>query len=611
MKEKLGDIMENFKEESYDKRFDFELWKKLFSYIKVYKKELFWLAFVMVGVAGIDALFPMLNKYAVDNFVVPETVDGIYRFALIYGGLVLVQALNVGFFIALAGKIETGIAYDIRKIGFKRLQELSLSYYDSKAVGWLMARMTSDVRKLGETIAWGLVDLVWGFTMMVAIMAFMFYLNFKLALITLSVVPVLVILSLYFQNKILKAYRVVKKINSKITGSFNEGIMGARTSKTLVREEENLKEFQGLTSKMKRSSIRAAIFSALFLPLVLTLGSIGTALALWSGGSSVISGTITYGTLVAFLAYTVRFFEPVREMARVFAELQSAQASAERVLSMIETEPDIKDLEKVIKEYGDQFEPKKENWPTLKGSISFEDVKFYYNQDEIILNNFDLDIKAGETIALVGETGSGKSTIANLACRFYEPKAGKIKIDGVDYKKRSQLWLQSNIGYVLQTPHLFSGSIKDNIAYADLEATFMDIKRAAKLVNADDFIQKLPDGYETVVGESGDSLSTGQKQLISFARAVLADPRIFVLDEATSSIDTEMEKIIQEAIERILKGRTNIIIAHRLSTIRSADRIICLRNGKIIEEGTHSQLLAKKGYYYKLYTTQFREERKA
>ena len=608
MKKRLGDIMEKFKEENYNKRFDFELWKKLFGYIKVYKKELIGLIVVMTMVAGIDAVFPILNKYAVDNFVVLETVEGINRFALIYGGLVIFQSLNVGLFIALAGKIETGIAYDIRKLGFKRLQELSLSYHDNKAVGWLMARMTSDVRKLGETIAWGLVDLVWGFTMMAAIMGFMFYLNVKLALITLIVVPFLIMLSLYFQKKILQAFRVVKKINSKITGSFNEGIMGARTSKTLVREKENLKEFKGLTFKMKRSSIRSAIFSALFLPLVLTLGSIGTALALWAGGNSVITGTITYGTLVAFLAYTVRFFEPVREMARVFAELQSAQASAERILSMIETEPDIKDLDEVIKIYGDQFNPKKENWPELKGRISFENIKFYYNKEEVILNNFNLDIKEGETVALVGETGSGKSTIANLCCRFYEPKEGKIKIDGVDYRKRSQLWLQSNIGYVLQSPHLFSGTIKSNLSYANLDKTMLEIKRAAKLVNADSFIKNLPEGYNTVIGESGDLLSTGQKQLISFARAILADPKIFVLDEATSSIDTEMEQIIQKAIEKILDGRTNIIIAHRLSTIRSADRIICLKNGKIIEEGTHSQLLGQRGYYYNLYTTQFKEE---
>ena len=603
--------MNYFDEQDYDKRFDWELWKNLFQYVKPYKKLLIILGVVMIGVAGIDAIFPLMNKYAIDNFVVPETVEGLPRFGVIYGILVIVQSLNVGLFIGLAGKVEMGICYDIRKFGFKRLQELSLSYYDKKAVGWLMARMTSDIRKLGQTIAWGMVDMVWGLSMMVAIMGIMFTLNFKLALITLSVIPILIVLSLFFQKKILKAYRNVRKINSKITGSFNEGIMGARTTKTLVREEKNLDEFDELTGRMKRSSVRAAIFSALFLPIVLTLSSIGTGLALWAGGSGVVAGTITYGTLVAFLSYTVRFFEPVREMARVFAELQSAQASAERVLSMINTEPEIQDVEEIIKIYGDQFKPRQENWPEIDGEIIFDDVSFSYKEGERVLENFDLQIDPGETVALVGETGSGKSTIVNLACRFYEPTGGNIMIDGVDYRERSQLWLQSNIGYVLQSPHLFSGTIKENIEYGKLGASEMEIINAAKLVNAHQFITKQPDGYDTEVGESGDTLSTGEKQLISFARAVLADPRIFVLDEATSSIDTEMEQIIQQAIDQLLEGRTNIIIAHRLSTIRSADRIICLRDGKIIEMGTHRQLLAQKGYYYSLYTTQFRQEMNA
>jgi ATP-binding cassette subfamily B protein len=603
--------MSYFEEQDYDKSFDWELWKNLFHYVKPYRKLLIFLAVVMMGVAGIDAIFPLMNKYAVDNFVVPETVEGLSRFGMVYGILVILQSLNVGLFIGLAGKVETSLCYDIRKIGFKRLQELSLSYYDKKAVGWLMARMTSDIRKLGNTIAWGMVDMVWGFTMMVAIIGIMFTLNFKLALITLSVIPVLVVLSLFFQKKILKAYRSVRKINSKITGRFNEGIMGAKTTKTLVREEENLNEFGELTGSMKRSSVRAAIFSALFLPLVLTLGSVGTALALWAGGNGVVQGVITYGTLVAFLSYTVRFFEPVREMARVFAELQSAQASAERVLSMIDTEPEILDSEEIRKIYGDQFAPKRDNWPDIKGKITFEDVTFAYKEGEKILDNFNLEIEPGETVALVGETGSGKSTIVNLACRFYEPTEGKILIDGVDYRERSQLWLQSNIGYVLQTPHLFSGTIRKNIEYGKLEASEVEIVNAAKLVNAHQFIVKQADGYDTEVGESGDTLSTGEKQLISFTRAVLADPIIFVLDEATSSIDTEMEQIIQQAIDQLLQGRTNIIIAHRLSTIRSADRIICLRNGEIIESGTHRELLTQKGYYYDLYTTQFSEELQA
>lgn len=600
--------MTEFKEEDYNKDFDFGLWKKLLYYLKPLKKEVLILATVMMGVGGIDAIFPLMTKYAIDKFVVNNNISALLRFSLLYGVLIIVQAINVWLLINYAGKIETTMTYNIRKAGFKRLQELSFSYYDKTAVGWLMARMTSDVKRLGEVLSWGFVDSVWGITMMITTMVIMLFLNWKLALITLSVVPILAVISLYFQKKILKLYRKVRKINSKITGAFNEGIMGAKTTKTLVREEDNLREFEEKTTKMRESSVKAAIFSALYLPVVLTLGSIGTSFALVFGGRDVLLTTISYGTLVAFISYTVHFFEPISQLARVFAELQSAQASAERTLSMIETKPDIQDSQEVIEIYGDTFTPKRENWSEIKGDISFKNVSFAYEDGEQILEDFNLEIKAGETIALVGETGSGKSTIVNLACRFYEPTAGEILIDGVDYKKRSKLWLHSNIGYVLQTPHLFSGTIKDNIRYGNLEASDLDIIKAAKLVNAHQFIKKLEQGYDTKIGEGGGSLSTGEKQLISFARAVLADPRIFVLDEATSSIDTEMEQIIQQAIDKLLKGRTNFIIAHRLSTIRSADRILVLRDGEIIESGNHQELLRSKGYYYKLYTNQFMKE---
>lgn len=597
-------------EQDYTKRFDFGLWKKLFRYIKGYKKEAMILAVVMMGVGGIEAIFPMLTKEAVDRFVIPGTTKGLLGFALIYAALVVVQAFNVWLFIAIAGKMETGITYDIRKAGFQRLQELSFSYYDKTAVGWMMARMTSDIKRLGEIISWSLVDAVWGVTMMLGMMTIMFWLNWKLALISLSVVPLLALISLYFQKKILKSYREVRKINSKITGSFNEGIMGARTTKTLVREDKNLEEFSVLTGSMRASSIRAAIFSSLFLPIVLTMGSVGTGLALWLGGQEVLMETISYGVLVAFISYTVRFFEPISQLARIFAELQSAQASAERTLSMIDTEPEIFDRTEVAAIYGDSFHPKRENWEELQGNISFQHVSFAYKNGETVLEDFNLEIKAGESIALVGETGSGKSTIVNLACRFYEPTTGEILIDGVDYRERSQRWLHENIGYVLQTPHLFSGTIKDNIRYGNLEACDLDIIRAAKLVNAHSFIMKLANGYDTVIGEGGSNLSTGEKQLISFARAILANPKIFVLDEATSSIDTEMEMVIQDAVDRVLEGRTSFIIAHRLSTIRRADRILVIRDGKVIEEGKHKELLKKKGYYYRLYTNQFLDEMK-
>ena len=600
--------MTTYQEQEYNKKIDLSLWRKLFKYVMPYKKYMIRLTLVMMAVGGIDVIFPLMTRYAIDNFVIEGKFEGLWIFAAVYGLLVLIQATNVKLLALNAGSIETGVIYDIRRKGFDNLQQLSFSYYDKTPVGWMMARMTSDVQRLGDTIAWGMVDMVWGFTMMVGIAIVMLFINFRLALISLSVVPLLAIASVYFQQKILKAHRRVRKINSRITGAFNEGIMGAKTTKTLVREEENLKEFKGLTLEMFDSSVRAAMYSAVYLPLVVTLGSIGTGLAMWYGGKAVMLETISYGTLVLFISYTIQFFEPVRDLARIFSEFQSAQASAERIMSLIDTKPEITDTPEVLESFGDVFDPKPENWPEIKGDITFRDVNFSYKDGEEVLENFNLEVKAGQSIALVGETGSGKSTIVNLLCRFYEPVSGEILIDGVNYKERSQAWLQSNLGYVLQTPHLFSGTVKDNIRYGKLDAADEDITNAAKMVNAHEFIMKLEKGYETEVGEGGSRLSTGEKQLISFARAILADPRIFVLDEATSSVDTETEKIIQDAIQKVLKGRTSFIIAHRLSTIRSADRILVISHGKIIEDGNHSKLMREKGHYYRLYTNQFMEE---
>lgn len=601
--------MNTIQEQEYDKRFDFGLWMKLLRYVRPYRKFMCLLGLVMIGVAGIDVVFPLMTRRAIDNFVLTGSLAGLPGFMITYGLLIAVQTVNVWLLIAIAGKIDMGICYDIRKDGFCRLQELSYSYYDRTAVGWLMARMTSDTSRLSDTIAWGLVDFVWGITMMLGIAGVMIYTNWKLALISLSVVPVLAVISLYFQQKILRAYRKVRKTNSRITGAFNEGISGAKTTKTLVLEKKNLSEFKEITGEMYRFSVQAAVFSSIYLPLVLALGSIGTALALWHGGRAVWLNAVSYGTLVLFIGYTIQFFEPIRELARIFAELQSAQASAERILSMVDTEPEIKDSREVEEVFGTFHKPRKENWPAMKGDISFRNVSFAYKGGERVLKDFNLEVKAGENIALVGETGSGKTTIVNLACRFYEPTEGEIYIDGVNYKERSIIWLQSNLGYVLQTPHLFSGTIRENIRYGRLEASDEEVEAAAKLVNAHEFIIGLEKGYDSEVGEGGSRLSTGQKQLISFARAVLADPRIFILDEATSSIDTETEQIIQDAIGKVLKNRTSFIIAHRLSTIRSADRILVIKDGRVIEEGTHLQLFKRKGYYYRLYTNQYMEEK--
>ena len=600
--------MSALKEQEYSKSIDFGLWKDLFKYIKPYRNRIIALIVVMMGSGGIDVIFPLMNRYAIDNFIVTGRLDKLWVFAGIYAGLVALQAINVYFFIYFAGRIEMSLSYDIRKAGFKRLQELSFSYYDKTSVGWLRARMTSDVERLGATIAWSLVDLTWGGTAMVGGLIAMLYMNWKLALISLAVVPFLGVISIYFQKRILGSYRIVRRTNSRITGAFNEGIMGAKTTKTLVREEENLKEFKALTGEMHTSSVRAAVFSSIYFPIVIAMGSIGTALALWFGGRGVLLQTIGFGTLSAFISYVTQFFGPINELARIIAEFQNAQASAERVMAMINTEPDIVDRPEVIEKYGTEFEPRHDNWEEIKGDITFKEVSFSYKEGEEVLENFSLDVKRGESIALVGETGSGKSTIVNLLCRFYEPVEGLILIDGVDYRERSQLWLQSNIGYVLQSPHLFSGTIRDNIRYGRLDATDEEVIEAAKLVNAHDFIMKMEDGYDSEVGEGGSMLSTGEKQLISFARAILADPRILVLDEATSSIDTETEQMIQYAINKLLEGRTSFIIAHRLSTIRSADRILVIKDGQMIEEGNHRELMKQGGYYYRLYTNQFREE---
>jgi len=596
------------KEKDYDKKLDLKTWKRLFKYLFRYKYTTIGLIIFMISLALADAVLPQMTRIAIDDFIIPNTTEGLDVFILKFVGLAVWFSSNVFAFIAIAGRIEMELTYDIREEAFDKLQNLSLSYYDKTQNGWIMARMTSDIRRLGEVISWGIVDVVWGTTMMLIISIFMLVSNWRLALYTLAVIPILIIVSIYFQRIILKAYRIVRKINSKITGSFSEGISGAKTTKTLVAEEKNLNNFKELTGDMKTHSIRAAVFSAMFLPIVLSLSSIGIALILWKGGEGVVAGSVTYGVLVLFISYATQFFEPVREVARVLAQFQQAQASAERVLSLIDIDPDVKDGKEILDIYGDILEPKKENWEPIEGNISFEDVTFYYNEKERILENFNLEVKKGQTIALVGETGSGKSTIVNLICRFYEPVDGKIKIDGIDYKKRSINWLHENIGYVLQSPHLFSGTIKENLMYGKLDATDEEVVEAAKIVNAHDFIMELPNKYETQVGEGGGKLSTGEKQLISFGRAIIRNPSIFVLDEATSSIDTETERKIQSALERILKDRTSFIIAHRLSTIVNADRILVISKGKIIEEGNHNQLIRKKGYYYNLYSNQFKKE---
>ena len=600
--------MNAYEEQEYTKQLDLSLWKRILQFARPHWKLVLGLCISISLTAIIDLSLPLFSKIAIDTFITAHRTKDLWLFITINGLLAVLQGFNVGFFILFADKLAIQICYDVRKMGFKKLQELSFSFYDLTPVGNIMARMNSDVNRLSDVIGWGLVDTLWSVLVGIGTLITMFILDWRLALIVAAIMPVVMMVSVYFQKRILKNYRAVRRVNSQITGSFNEGIMGARTTKTLVREDANFDEFRALTSEMRTLSIRSAVLSAIYMPIIMILGSVTTAAILWWGGVNIQSMTITFGTLTAFIGYASQFFEPMRNLARIFSEMQSAQAAGERIVGLLDTPVSVTDTQEVMQCYGDVFAPHRENWEPIEGEVRFEDVTFSYVEGEEVLHRFNLDVKAGDTIAIVGETGSGKSTIVNLVCRFYEPTSGRILIDGKDYKDRSQLWLQSNLGYVLQTPHLFSGTIRENIRYAKMDATDEEVQSAADLVHASGFIQKLEKGFDTEVGEGGNRLSTGEKQLVSFARAILANPRIFVLDEATSSIDTETEQLIQNAIQNVLQGRTSFIIAHRLSTIRSADRILVIDDGHIIEDGTHTQLIRARGNYYQLYTNQFMEE---
>ncbi len=601
--------MSYYEEQEYTKSFDLSLWNKLLSYAGKYKKAMFVLVLAQVLIALADTSYPMFTRYAFDTFVAADDMSTFPIYVCLNVGVIVIQCFLVFVFIKLAGYIQNRVMYDVRQRGFLQLQKLSFSYYDTTAVGWMMARMTSDAGRIGDILGWGLPDLFWAGGYLVFVVISMFLINPFLALMVLIAVPVLIVISIFIQLKILKGHRIARKINSKITGAYNEGINGAKTTKTLLRERKNHEEFMALTEDMRRANVRVSMISAFYMPVVLSLGSVGIGLTLVRGGYMATEQVISIGTLALFLSYAQQVFEPIRQIAAMVSEMQSAQASAERTFSLIETEPDIVDREDVLSKYGDALTPKRENWENIHGDIEFRDVTFRYKTGEEVLSRFNLKVARGEKIALVGETGAGKSTIVNLICRFYEPTDGQILIDGKDYRERSQIWLQSNLGYVLQTPHLFSGTVMENIRYSNLDATDEQVIEAAKTVNAYDFIMRLENGFQTDVGEGGNRLSTGEKQLVSFARAILSNPRLFILDEATSSIDTETEKSIQQAVYRVLEGRTSFIVAHRLSTIRTCDKILVLSDGKIIEGGSHKELMALRGHYYNLYTNQFKEEK--
>ena len=588
-----------FEEEDFATRFSGKTFLRISRQLLPHWKWALTFFIAILIVAGMDAVFTYLSKQAIDLGIVPKDVQVMVYYYSIYGILILVQAVFVFGLIYAAGMLGERIRYDLRKGMFNHLQDLSLSYFSRTPVGWIMSRVTSDSERVADLVTWGLVDSSWAVMSIITSMIFMLIINWQLALLVLLMLPMLIYVAIQFRKRILREYRDVRKNNSKITGSYNETITGVRVIKALGREKENRQEFGEVTDKMYRSSYRAAWLSALFLPVVQIISSFAIAATVWYGGIQGQIGGITVGGIQAFVSYITFMMWPIQDLARVFAEMQQAIASAERIFSLEDSIPEVTEKENAL-------DP-----GTMRGDIEFKDVSFSYSdaEDVPVIRELNMLIRAGQTIALVGPTGGGKTTLVNLLCRFYEPTIGTISIGGTDYTRYTLPAIQSRVGVVLQTPHLFSGTIRDNLRYGRLDSTDEEIETAAKLAGAHDFITRLPKGYNENVGEGGNLLSVGQKQLISLARAVLANPEIFIMDEATSSVDTLTEALIQKGMETLMNGRTSFIIAHRLSTIRRADRILVIEEGKIAESGSHSELLRLRGKYYQLYTRQFRQEK--
>lgn len=586
----------DFEEEEFSTQFNGKTMIRILGLVRPYWKRVVAFLVMITLTSVMDSFFTYLSKLIIDDAIIPGNRATLIKIASVYGSIILFQAVTVFSFIYLSILLGERVRYDLRKVMFNHLQDLSLAYYNQTPVGWLMARVTSDSDRVSDLVTWGLLDTTWAVMNIITAAIFMLTINWRLALVVFVMIPVLVFVAIQFRKKILIEFRTARKFNSKIVGAYNENITGVRVVKALGREDENMREFGVLSGEMYRASYRAAWLSALFLPTVQMISAVTLGSIILYGGLQVRIGVMTIGGIEAFIAYVTFMMWPIQDLARVYAEIQHAIASAERIFSLVDSEPEVKDLPAA-------YDP-----GTIQGDIEFDHVDFYYEDMKPVLTDFSLKVKQGETIALVGPTGGGKTTIVNLLCRFFEPKRGVIRINGQDFTKLTLHAIQSRVGIVLQTPHLFSGTIRDNIRYGRLDATDEEIEEAVKLAGAHDFIVHFTKKYDEEVGEGGNLLSVGQKQLISLARAVLAKPEIFIMDEATSSVDTLTEALIQRGMENLMKGRTSFIIAHRLSTIKRADRILLIENGAIAEMGTHAELLRNHGRYYSLYTQQFRHE---
>ena len=582
---------------------------KVLPFLAAHKKLYITMLLTIIPVMVSSTMLPLFQKYAIDNFIAQKTLDGFGVFIALYAALIILSCAMDFISAYNCSRLEMYLLRDMRRSAFNHLQTLSVSYYNTTGVGKIHARVMSDTSNIGTIIAWDSYTAVTNLVYVIVAVTIMFTLNPVLTLCVIALVPVFIPVMVYFHNRQTKLNRVVRETNSLITGGFNEGITGVETTKTLIVEQKLDGRFFKNTHDMKRQSTRLGHYRSLFFAITSFVASSAIAIILWYGGIITVNGVIFIGTLSVFMTYAQGIVDSMSFVAEAMSDLVSIKVNIERYTSLMETKSDVRDSPEVIEKYGDSFSEKRENWEKLEGDIEFKDVTFKYpDGEEYVLEHFNLKVSKGTTVAIVGETGAGKSTLVNLVCRFFDPTEGAILIDGRDARERSVQWLHSNIGYVLQVPHLFSGTVRENLLYGKPDATEEEMYAAVKSVNAERIIERLG-GYDVQIGEGGNTLSTGEKQLLSLARAILADPAIFILDEATSSVDTITESAIQQAIEKLLKGRTNFVIAHRLSTIRNADIILVVDDGKIIEQGSHEQLIKKRGEYFNLYLKQFREEK--
>ncbi len=616
-----------FEEETIKTKVHFGVWGKIVVYALRRWYFLVVIAIFMLLTSFHDASFvPLLNKAAIDAISTTSSLPydqvlidvsfifgirftiGFWGYGLILLIGILIRSLSIFVTFFVTNYLEMSIYVAMRQDAFRRVQELSFSYFDRTSAGWLIARLQSDTSKISDMISWGIIRVVWLVFDLTLTLITMFIVSWQMALILLAATPLIMIIAPYFEVVLLKLSRIARNAFSGYVAWLAESIAGAKTIKTLAIENTVQKEADEIVTDIRNKTFKRMKFQAFFNPSVIFVMALTTAIVIFFGSRFMEQNdAINVATFALYVGFVRSIFNPLQEFAELFGDIVATQSSVEKIVSLIETKPEIIDRPEIVQKYGTLFDQKRQNFEPIHGEIEFKHVDFSYLKGIEIIHDMNLKIKAGQSVAIVGETGSGKSTTVNLLCRFYEPTNGQLLIDGVDYRDRSVAWLRSNIGYVQQTPFIFSGTIRKNIAYGKLDATDKEIIRAAKLVDVHDFIMSLPKGYETELIDGGAELSVGQKQLISFARAIVRNPSIMILDEATSSIDTETEVVIQKAIKDVLFGRTSIIIAHRLSTVVDSDRILVMDNGRIIEDGSHVELIKAHGLYYKLYMNQFAE----